>query len=130
MKRGDSMDRYSNGYEVYQENQISTSSRSGLLLMLYDGALKFLRFALTAMEEKKVEEAHGNLVKVQDILNELMATLNFDAGEIAGKLYSLYEYMNQELIDANIQKDSEKVEKVYGMLEELRNAWAKAMDPA
>ncbi|WZL79458.1 flagellar export chaperone FliS [Eubacteriales bacterium mix99] len=124
------MDRYSNGYEVYQENQISTSSRSGLLLMLYDGALKFLRFALTAMEEKKVEEAHGNLVKVQDILNELMATLNFDAGEIAGKLYSLYEYMNQELIDANIQKDSEKVEKVYGMLEELRNAWAKAMDPA
>ena len=124
------MDRYSNGYEVYQENQISTSSRSGLLLMLYDGALKFLRFALTAMEEKKVEEAHGNLVKVQDILNELMATLNFDAGEIAGKLYSLYEYMNQELIDANIQKDSEKAEKVYGMLEELRNAWAKAMDPA
>ncbi len=124
------MDRYSNGYEVYQENQVSTSSRGRLLLMLYDGALKFLRFALTAMEEKKVEEAHRNLIKVQDILNELMATLNFDADEIAGKLYSLYEYMNQELIDANIQKDSEKVEKVYGMLEELRNAWAKAMDPA
>ena len=124
------MDRYSNGYEVYQENQISTSSRGKLLLMLYDGALKYLRFALAAMKEKKVEEAHRNLVRVQDILNELMSTLNFDAGEISGKLYSLYEYMNRELIDANIQKDGKKVEKVYGMLEELRNVWMKAIGPA
>lgn len=113
----------SNAYQVYQNNQVNTSSPAKLLLMLYEGALKFLRFALVAMEEKNIEQTNKYLVKTQDILYELMATLNFDAGEISNRLYSLYDYMNQELIEANIRKDANKVKAVYALLEELRNTW-------
>jgi len=125
-EKGDiNMYQYSNACEVYQNNQVNTSSRGKLLLMLYDGALKFLRFAMIAMEEKKIEDTNKYLIKVQDILGELMASLNFDAGEISKKLYSLYDFMNQELIDANIHKDGKKVKRIYSMVEELRNAWAE-----
>ncbi|HHY81561.1 MAG TPA: flagellar export chaperone FliS [Clostridiales bacterium] len=114
-----------NAYNVYQNNQVNTSSPGKLLLMVYDGALKFLRFAMKAMEEKNIENTNKYLVKTQDVLQELMATLNFDAGEISKRLYSLYDYMNRELIDANIRKDLSKVKMVYSMLEDLRDTWAK-----
>mgnify|MGYP000846721044 CR=1 FL=1 len=116
---------YSNACEIYQNNQVNTSSRGKLVVMLYDGALKFLRFAMIALEEKKLDQANNNLIKAQDILNELMSTLNFDAGEISKELYRLYDFINQELLDANIHKDGEKIKKVYSMLEELRDAWSQ-----
>ncbi len=119
------MYQVSNAYQVYQNNQVNTSSPGKLLLMLYDGALKFLRFAMIAMEEKNIENTNKYLIKTQDILGELMATLNFDAGEISNRLFSLYSFMNQELIEANIHKDKDKVENVYSMLEELRDTWAE-----
>ena len=115
----------SNAYEVYQNNQVNTSSPGKLLLMLYDGALKFLRFAMIAMEESNIESANKYLIKTQDILGELMVTLNFDVGDISNKLYGLYSFMNQELIEANIHKDQNKVKSVYSMLEELKNTWAE-----
>ncbi|NLU36675.1 MAG: flagellar export chaperone FliS [Clostridiales bacterium] len=121
------MYQYSNAYEVYQNNQVNTLSSGRLLLMLYDGALKFLRFALAAMEEKDVENTNKYLVKTQDIISELMATLDFNAGEIANQLYSLYDFMIQELIDANIKKDAEKVRSVYSMIEDLRDTWDKVV---
>ena len=121
------MHRNSNAYAVYQNNQVNTSSSGKLLLMLYDGALKFLRFALIAIEDKNIENANTYLVKTQNILLELMATLNYDTGEIARQLYNLYDYMNRELIDANIHKDSNKVKSVYDLLEELRDTWNKVI---
>lgn len=115
----------SNAYQIYQNNQVNTLSKGKLLLMLYDGALKFLRFALIAIEEKNIEDANKYLMKTQDILSELMITLNFDTGDISKQLYSLYDYMNREIIDANIHKDADKVKAVYLLLEELRNTWEK-----
>ncbi len=92
--------------------------------MLYDGALKFLRLAVTAMEEKNIEGANRYLLKTQNILHELMSTLDFNI-DLSEQLYSLYDYMNQELVNANIAKDPLRVKTVYSMLEELRETWAK-----
>ncbi|MTI69491.1 MAG: flagellar export chaperone FliS [Firmicutes bacterium] len=119
-----------NAYNAYQNNKFETASKGDLLLMLYDGAIKFLKFSIIAMDDNDIENTNKNLIKVQDILNELMSTLNFDAGKVAKNLYSLYEYMNHELIQANIKKDKEKIKMVKEMMEDLRNTWAKAMNKA
>lgn len=116
----------SNAFAVYQQNEVFTASREKLLLMLYDGAIKFLRFAKISMEEKNIVNTNKYLCKAQDILSELMVTLNMDY-DIAKNLYSLYEYMKYRLIQANIKKDEEMIDEVLGMLVELKETWEKAI---
>lgn len=117
----------SNAYQTYQQNQVNTASQGKLLLMLYDGALKFLRLAMVALEEKNFERTNEYLKRTQNIVHELMVTLNFDAGEIAQNLYDLYDFMNHELIQANIKKDMKNIKNVKKMLESLRSAWVQIM---
>ena len=93
--------------------------------MLYDGAIKYLRFAKVAIEEKSIEKVNNYLLRTQDIINELMCTLNMDM-EISKSLYALYEYMNHRLMEANIKKDREIIDEVLNMLTELRETWEKA----
>ncbi len=115
-----------NAYNAYKNNEVMSASQSKLILMLYDGAIKYLKLAEIAISEKKIEKTNENLKKAQDILAEFMSTLNFrEGGEIAENLYSLYEYMYQRLIRANIDKDTAIVLEVRGYLEELRETWAK-----
>jgi len=121
------MYQFSSAYEIYQNNQVNTLSSGKLLLMMYDGALKFLRFALIAMEEKDYAKTNKYLLKTQDIISELITNLNYNAGEIANQLHSLYDFMIKELIDANIKKNAEKVKSVYSLIEDLRNTWEQVV---
>lgn len=115
-----------NAYNVYRNNQVNTASKSKLLLMLYDGAIKNLRLAEMAIEEKDVEKVNKYLGKAQDIIAEFMSTLNFDAGgDIAQGLYQLYDYCFNKLIRANIDKDIQAVVEVRKYMQELRDAWAQ-----
>ncbi len=114
-----------NAYQTYQQNQVNTASPGKLLLMLYDGALKFLRLAMVALEEENFEKTNEYLKKTQNIVHELMITLNFDVGDIAQNLYDLYDFMNHELIQANIKKDMKKIKNVKKILEDLRSAWVQ-----
>lgn len=114
-----------NAYQTYQQNQVNTASPGKLLLMLYDGAVKFLRLAMVALEEENFEKANEYLKKTQNIVHELMITLNFDVGDIAQNLYDLYDFMNHELIQANIKKDMKKIKNVKKILEDLRSAWVQ-----
>jgi flagellar protein FliS len=114
-----------NAYQIYQNNNVKTASKEKLLLMLLDGGIKFLRLSIRSLEDGDYEKTNGYLLKSQDIINELMATLNFQAGEIAHQLYSLYEYMNHELVQANIAKDVEGIRNVKEMLEDLRDTWSQ-----
>lgn len=115
-----------NAYNAYKNNEIMSASKTKLLLMLYDGAIKYLKLAEIAIAEKKIEKTNDNIKKTQDILVEFMSTLNFEeGGEIANNLYQLYEYMYQRLIRANIDKDVAAVSEVRGYLEELRETWTK-----
>ena len=111
---------------AYVSNEIMTASPSKLLLMLYDGAIKNLKLAEMAMKEKNIEKINLYIQKTQNIIAEFMSTLNHDdGGEVAKNLQNLYAYMFTTLIQANIQKDPDKVREVRGYMEELRETWAQ-----
>ena len=112
--------------KAYKSNQVTTAPKKKLLLMLYDGAIKNLRLAEIALQEKKIEQVNHNLIKTQDIISELMATLNFEVGgKVAENLYQLYDYMNWKLMQSNIKKDTKGIVEVKKYLEELRESWAQ-----
>lgn len=116
-----------NPYQQYQEANLETASQGKLLLMLYDGAIRFLTQSAMAMEEQRWTDAHNFNLRGQDIVTELLVSLNMDAGEIADNLYQLYEYMNWRLVQANIKRDVRGVREVIGHLRELREAWVEAV---
>lgn len=118
----------SNAYQLYKQTDINTANSGKLLLMLYDGAIKFCRFSEIAMDEKDYDKKNTYLMRVQDIITELTVTLNSDAGDISKNLSMLYNYMESELIEANIKNDKDKVIWVRNMLENLRMTWAQIIN--
>jgi len=122
-----------NPLRSYRETQIKTATPGKLVLMLYDGAIRHLNQALQDMREenRRYDSISNSLIKAQDIITELMISLDFDrGGEIAKNLFGLYVFMNRRLLDGNIRKDSAPVEEVKTLLSELRGAWAEVADKA
>ncbi|MDK2856662.1 MAG: flagellar secretion chaperone FliS [Bacillota bacterium] len=120
----------SNPYAKYREMQVTTATPGQLLLMLYDGAIRFLREAEEALKGGRLEDGHRLLLKAEDVVAELMSTLNFEAGPIAQNLYRLYDYMQRRLIEANVKKDASLVQEVAELLSGLREAWGQAVQAA
>ena len=113
-----------NGISAYQENAVSTQSKGRLIVMLYDGAIKFMRLAIIEMEKKNYEAKGRYLNKALDIINELNVILDMDAGgEIAGNLRKLYIFMSNRLSQANIKCDPQMVRDVIKLMEELNRGW-------
>lgn len=113
-----------NPYEQYKQTQITTANQGKLIVMLYDGAIKFLTIAAENMEPRSYDVANNNILKAQDIVTELMLSLNMEqGGEIAGNLFNLYAWFKKQLLEANIKKDAEMVKEVIKLLRDLRNAW-------
>ncbi len=118
----------SNPYQQYKQNQYETASQEQLLLMLYNGAIKFSKQARQGLEDEDYELVNNKLKRVQAVINELMVTLDMEqGGEIAENLYSLYEYMNRRLIQANIRKDKEIIDEVLDLLTDLKEGWEGAV---
>ena len=111
------------GYQAYATNAVSTQSQGQLIIMLYDGAIKFIDKAQEGIEAQQIQEAHTNIIKTQKIINELMVTLKTDTGEIAQQLLTLYQYMYQQLVQANIKKDTDILGEVKELLVGLRDTW-------
>ncbi|OHD55216.1 MAG: flagellar export chaperone FliS [Spirochaetes bacterium GWF1_49_6] len=111
------------GYKNYREIEIETASGLKLVVMLYSGAIKFLNLAIDGINERKLDIANNNIIKVQDIISELITSLNFEAGEIAHNLYSLYVYINRRLLEANLQKNSEILLEAANLITTLKDAW-------
>lgn len=114
-----------NPYQQYQENQVMTAPPERLVLMLYEGALRFLRLAKKAVEEKNYADANNYIVRVEDIIMELNMSLDMNY-ELSKNLRSLYNFIYEKLIEANIKKDLSKLEEVEGLLEGLKEAWQGA----
>jgi flagellar secretion chaperone FliS len=110
-------------HQQYRQNDIHTASPEKLLLMLYTGAIKNLNLAERGLDDGSIERVNLHLGKTQDIISELMASLDFSQGPIGEQLYQLYEYMYSLLVEANVKKDRDKVAQVREMLIDLRNAW-------
>ncbi|HBG22169.1 MAG: flagellar export chaperone FliS [Syntrophaceticus sp.] len=116
-----------NPYNQYRMTSVQTANPEKLLLMLYDGLVVCLKQAKQAVEEKKMDQAHTSLIQGQDIITELMNTLNMDY-DISEGLYKLYDYQRQQLIEANIKKDAEIIDQVLTFTSDLRQTWAQAVD--
>ncbi len=117
---------FNDPYQAYKTTQTQTASRGELVVMLYNGAIKFLNLALEDMKARNTESAHQNLLRAQDIIAELMGSLNMDAGKLAKNLFSLYEYMLRRLVEANYRKAPDAVEEVLVLLRELLPMWQQA----
>lgn len=115
------------GYSAYQRIQTETSSSGELISLLYDALAKDVQRASAAMEHEDGETAHGSLVHAQDIVLELVASLDLERGELPQQLESVYQYMYRKLVDANVQKDPEPVHEVAALLGPIREAWAQAI---
>ena len=114
----------SNPYSQYQKTQVTTASREKVLLMLYEGAIRFVKHAIVAMKQKKVAEKGKYISKATAILSELMATLDFNAGgQLAIDLENLYVFMIDKLIEGNIKNDVACLEAVEKLLFTLYEAW-------
>lgn len=115
-----------NPYNTYKQTSVETASPERLVIMLYDGALKFLRIAREAVENKNIEEGNRYICKTQDIINEFIISLDMNTGEIAFNLRNIYDFWNRMLIEANIKKDPVLIEQVTEQVQEMRDAWAEA----
>lgn len=112
----------------YQQNQITTASPEKLLLMLYDGAIRFTRRARQAMAEGDHATRRHFIGKTMAIVTEFSNTLDHEiGGEIATNLDALYHFMIQELTTANMKKTEEPLQVVENLLVDLRGTWAEAI---
>ena len=116
---------HNNGHaKYYQNNQILTAKKSKLILMMYDGAIRFARESINKIRSKDIAGRGAYIRKTQDIILELMNSLDMEnGGEIAGNLSRLYLFMNRNLIMANMQGDEKYIEDIIKILTELRDAW-------
>jgi flagellar protein FliS len=127
------MSSLAKGYaRAYQSQSVLTASPGQLILMLYDGALRFLQHARDALESpeetpKRIERINTNLIKAQDIIAELQSCLNMDAGEYSKNLDRLYDYYLRRLFEANLKKKVAPVIEVEGLVRQLRDGWAEML---
>lgn len=115
-----------NPYETYRQQEVLLAGRSELLLMLYDGCIKQLKLAGIAIDEKDVQGAHTALMKAQAILSKLMGDLDMSF-EVSAPLMELYRFFQQQIMEANVKKDTALIKPVLDMLADLRNTWQMAV---
>ena len=114
--------------QQYNQNAIATASQEQILIMLYDGAIRFIRQAISASEQNDNPEKLGRISKVFAIIVEFSNTLNHDiGGEIAADLDGLYQFMLRELSKARAEKGEKSLRVVEGLLVELRLTWGEAI---
>jgi flagellar protein FliS len=121
---------YQNAYAAYQKTNVNTASQGRLVVLLYEGAVKHLKAALNLfdMNDKlkagDIEQFGIHLQKTQAIITELQVSLDMEkGGDIARNLMSLYVYFNEELMDATISHNKQKIEFVLSKVDELADAW-------
>lgn len=118
-----------NPYAQYANNKIMTASPAELTLMLYEGAIKFGNLAVIAIDEKDIEKAHKNIMKVQRIIEEFRYTLDHKY-PVAEDFDRVYKYLLTRLLEANLSKDKEIMEEVIEHLRSMRDNWKEVMKKA
>ena len=116
-------------YQKYKNTSVQSASREKLLLMLYEAAIRFIKLAMKAIDEKDIAERGLNIGKAYDIFMELSNTLDHKAGgEIAKNLEQLYMYITDQLTQANIKGDKKPLESVLKITETLYSGWVEAVE--
>lgn len=116
-----------NPYAQYRQTQVQTAAPEQLIVMLYDGAIKFCLQAKECIAKKDMAGANKALIRVQDIISELQFSINDEAGEIARQLRLLYDYLYRRALDANLGKDGDIIDEIVNMVRDLRSTWVEAI---
>jgi flagellar protein FliS len=117
---------YGNPSYAYKEARVRTAGQGQLIVMLYDEAIKQLDAALQGLDSqtKKLDGVHNSVIKAQDIITELIVSLDFErGGDLAKNLFNLYMFFNQQLMEGNVRKDPELLRGVRNFLVQIRDAW-------
>jgi flagellar secretion chaperone FliS len=113
--------------QAYRSNSVMTASPGQLVVMLYDGMARFLKQAEMAAEEDSWAHATDRLTRADAILDELLVTLDLEAGgELAQRLQAIYVFCKRLLIECRIEREIEPLRHAARLLGELRGAWAEA----
>ena len=110
---------------AYKESSVLTAPPERLVVMLYDGVNRFLLQASTAMGSGQVALTNTKLQRAEAIIDELIATLDHSAGDVADRLNAIYLYSRRTLGEARIEKSPAKIEHVRDLFAQLRDAWAE-----
>lgn len=113
-------------YAQYNNSKVLTASPAELTLMLYEGMIKFCNIAIVAVEQKDISKAHTNIVKVQNIIEYLRATLDMKY-PVAKDFERMYVYLGKRLVEANVKKDKEILDEVNEHLHSIRDTWKEVM---
>lgn len=109
---------------AYQDVAITTQSKGRLIVLLYDGAIKFMKLAIKELEAGNFEAKGQYIGRAQDIISELNVILDTEAGgEIAANLRKLYCFMNNRLSEANTKREPQMIAEVINLMEELNKSW-------
>jgi flagellar protein FliS len=121
---------------TYKETRIKTASQGQLIIMLYGEAVRQLDQAQELLklndtgkrDPSRIEKISKAVVKTQEIISELMVSLDFEqGGDIAKNLFSLYTWFNRELMEANIAQDVRRISNIRNLIDELRGAWQEVV---
>lgn len=115
-----------NAAKAYGNNRVTTASPAELTLMLYDGAVKFCNIAMVSLEKKDYETANTNIQKCRNIIVELTSTLNMKY-PVAEDFKKLYDYIFALLVEANMKKDPELLQRALDELHDIRDIWKEIM---
>ncbi len=115
-----------NAAKHYWEQQILNASPAERVVLLYDGAIRFLLSAKQAIEAGDIQSRFNNNKRAGDIIMYLFETLDMEkGGEIAGNLSRIYQYMLNRLVQIDLKNDTEVIDEVVGQLRQLRESWVK-----
>jgi flagellar protein FliS len=118
------MSAYAPAPNAYRESAVLTATPEQLVVMLYDGANRFLTQSAVAMRDQRVALAGEKLRRAEAIIDELLVTLDLGVGDIAARLQALYVFFKEHLTAARLEQNADKVEEVARLMRELRSAWA------
>ena len=117
-----------NAYQAYRTNQAQTATPGELIVMLYQGAARFVARGIEGIEAGDLEVAHTYLIKAQAVVAELQSSLDVQTGgEVGRNLDAIYEFMLRRLVEANLRKDAVPAREVEQLLRDLLPAWEQAV---
>lgn len=120
-----------NPYARYQQTAVGTADRGDLLILSYEALVRWLNRASEAIDAAKIESAHDALINAQALVRSLMDSLDLDrGGEVAKNLYSLYDFVLRQLVEANVQKDKDLIASTRELVAPLLEAWRVAVSSA
>lgn len=118
-----------NPYNKYKQTSVLSASREQILLMLYEGAIKFTKLAIQAIEQNKIADRGQNIIRAFDIIVELQATLDHKVGgELARQLEQLYVFMMEQYTKANLKGDADALRSNLKILENLYDGWKTVIE--